>query len=1132
MGMHRSGTSALTGALHQAGVYLGDAIVPPSHDNPRGFYENYKIQEFNDHLLGLLHSTWDDVKPLPDQWWQRSEVLALHNEAAKIIKKQYGRQALFAIKDPRFSLLLPFWRDIMGSLGIVTMSVITLRHPQEIVASLERRNHFSQEKSRLLIGKYLLSAIRDSHTHPMIITTYDALLHAPSTEVRRILEASEAPYSWTDVGATQIDRYVSGQFRSFDQTASDPNIAKALYDVEALYSYILQAEYSLEKKTNHHEASLWIQYQEAFERYQKIEEKTSHFAKLILDCGEGYQERLSQQQSIILGDQDLYFDLDFAPAPIRGIKLFPANAKCVVELMEVHIDGFGEETPYILRNNASRIEDQRLHFDNDFPQIILAFHTPRDFSSIRFKLKIWALGRSELLQRPSQVANKKEGKWKILLSTLLNHPTRVVRNINFQNIRTLRSALKRESPRQIIRNFKKLIEQPEYQQAVQQKSHEAQEAFFKNKNPHNPKATEETQAGTLRSSWERDVVGLSILYIVPRIPEMDTSSGGKRATRILRLLAERHRVSICVTGVIEEGYRKQFVDHGISVVNLHELKHRRASDDCYHVLIFAWYYTWEEAKVLRQRYPAARTIIDSVDVHWVREQRALATDDHFDAASVARNKQREIAAYQHSDIVWVVSEPDKEAIHKEIASCDVRIVSNIHQSIIDKYTAPQDYNLLFLGNYGHHPNVSTATYLATTLLPAVRQNYPAAHLLLAGSQAPPEIVQLGDLEGVSFLGYIKETDLSTLYAESFLCLAPLTSGAGIKGKICEAIAHSVPVLTNSIGNEGIGLEHEASGLIADNEADLITIIGKAISGSYDMASITQQAQLRISTIVGQDIVMQHAQASFYRPIDICIVTYNGLNYLNNCITSIMSHTVYPNYNILIYSNGCEDGSVDYIHQLEKDHSNIIGIYSPTNDVFVRPNNRMMDLHPRHDVLLLNNDVQVTPAWLMGMYKTAYSQHEVGIVGAKLLNPDGSLQEYGAEIYADGSGMNYGRDDDAEASEYAVVKAVPYASGCALYIKRSTIEILGVLDDRFHPCYFEDSDYCYRAWMRGLGTVVTPSSKVIHYEGATAGTTEDEGFKRYQKINRQYFLSKHASSCKEIRKKVRSMNQKLGRGTTS
>jgi len=187
----------------------------------------------------------------------------------------------------------------------------------------------------------------------------------------------------------------------------------------------------------------------------------------------------------------------------------------------------------------------------------------------------------------------------------------------------------------------------------------------------------------------------------------------------------------------------------------------------------------------------------------------------------------------------------------------------------------------------------------------------------------------------------------------------------------------------------------------------------------------------------------------------------------------------------------------------------------------------MALHPDRDVVLINNDVTVTEGWLKALYHCAYISSHVGVVGAKILYPNGRLQEYGAELYEDGTGRNIGKNaEDPYDCDYNEVMTAGYVSGCAMYIKRATIDEIGVFDDQFHPCYCEDSDYCYTAWRHGRYTLVTPDSIVYHHEGSTSGNDETSGFKKYQRINMSKFLLKHKTQMPRYRKMREEANKQI------
>jgi len=520
-------------------------------------------------------------------------------------------------------------------------------------------------------------------------------------------------------------------------------------------------------------------------------------------------------------------------------------------------------------------------------------------------------------------------------------------------------------------------------------------------------------------------------------------------------------------------------------------------------------------------------IIDTVDVHWVRESRSIGIETQFTKERVEANKKKEIGAYKRADIIWAVSQEDKKAIIEEIPQADVRIVSNIHSYVSTEYEDPGVNNLIFLGGYNHYPNISAALRLATKIFPLVKKEIKDAQLFIAGSNAPKEILDLDDLGGVKFIGWVEEQELASIYQQMTTSVVPLLSGAGVKGKITEAIAHMTPVVTNDIGNEGINLVDGQSILLAETDESFAEAIIKVFRRQVDLESITKNAQKGIEKFVTPTKVLSNIKSSLYRSVSICIVTYNRVDLLKACLTNVINYTTHPNYEIIVYSNGCSDGTKSYLQEMSKQHTHIKPIFSDTNDVFVRPNNHMMRLSEDHDIVLINNDVVVTQGWLVALSLTAYRKSDIGIVGSKILYPDGRLQEFGSVLYDDGTGMNIGKnDDDPYRSAYKSSKAAAYISGCAMYIKRSTINRIGTFDDQYHPCYCEDSDYCYTAWKHDLSTVVTPYSIVYHHEGSTSGYDTSDGFKRYQDINMKKFLSKHGHLLKKTNKKVSAYNQKL------
>ena len=190
LGMHRSGTSALTGILNLLGADLGGYLqIPDENHNPKGLWENIDFMLFNEAVFASCNSSWDDIRPLPDKWWLGHDAASARKSLRRLILRHFGSSALWAVKDPRICLLLPLWVNALQELDINHRFVMIFRHPLEVASSLERRDRFHPEKSALMWLRHTIRSIRRTGDEPCVSMLFDELISDPVAVARRVTKA-------------------------------------------------------------------------------------------------------------------------------------------------------------------------------------------------------------------------------------------------------------------------------------------------------------------------------------------------------------------------------------------------------------------------------------------------------------------------------------------------------------------------------------------------------------------------------------------------------------------------------------------------------------------------------------------------------------------------------------------------------------------------------------------------------------------------------------------------------------------------------------------------------------------------------------------------------------------------------
>jgi glycosyltransferase involved in cell wall biosynthesis len=259
--------------------------------------------------------------------------------------------------------------------------------------------------------------------------------------------------------------------------------------------------------------------------------------------------------------------------------------------------------------------------------------------------------------------------------------------------------------------------------------------------------------------------------------------------------------------------------------------------------------------LIRGHAPDAMLAYDTVDLHFVREERRAALG-HDCAGKAATIREIELGLIRGADVTITVSDEERDTVLFHVPDARIAIVPVINALAETVAPAAGRAGVLFVGGYEHPPNTDAAVVLVREVMPLVWRELGPVPVKIVGAHPPPEVLELAGPE-VEVTGWVK--DLEPLYQEARVMVAPLRYGAGMKGKVTQSLADGLPVVTTPIGAEGLDAVDGQDMMIATRPEELAERIIQIVRDDELWSSLSAAGQALAARVASPAVMRQRLQ---------------------------------------------------------------------------------------------------------------------------------------------------------------------------------------------------------------------------------------------------------------------------------
>lgn len=1043
LGMHRSGTSAVSRLLNMMGAYFSppDQVLPPTEANPKGFWERKDVLRLHERMLEQLEMSWDDIGAFREDALTPKVTQIFEQEARAIL---YGLDAHrpWFLKDPRMCLLLPFWRPLLE----IPVCVYVYRTPLQVAHSLQKvRSDFSLNFGVALWEKYNAHALDNSRDMPRIFIAHEALMENPLATVEKLyhdlqalevqglrmptqreIEAFIDPALYRQRSAEEQGEFINQRqlalHQAFVNNAIDPNT-----------HYIDQISTGArEHLAAYHEKQTVTR--ENLERIALLESEVAEKSQLV----ERYEEDTNRMRARML---DLQSAIDDKEKEIR--RLSEENHRLDTGKIASEKEKFAIKTTLIAREEALQAKsalaeqfENRIQLQDKTTHRLLAWLAAVEVDTRAiFQSATWKMG---------------DGLTKMILRLLFRQPGRTAQDHLIDLFKEI-DGWKSQHAKTFL--------------AVQRGRIMADHQPTATHNP--PRWDPGPSASEVNAAMEAEAAGGPPMFQPPAAEEKpaETPATPTFNTRDYAKWVKNYdtlsdKIVNKMQAQIKEWYQPPLISIILPTYNTPEKYLKEALDS----VLAQIYPHWElciaddaspesHVRKVLERYAAKDKRIKVV----FREQ-----NGHISAAS---NSALELA---QGELVTFLDHDDRlnrHALFWVVKDYFDYPHAKLWYSDEDKITEEGErYEPYFKSDW--NPDLFLSHNLVTHLA-----------------------VYRADL--VRELGGLREGYEGAQDYDLVLRVVEKIHAAEIRH--IPRILYHWRAIAGSTASRG---DEKPYALIAAKKA-----ISEFLSRKEVPAVVTESAE-----VMGA-IRVQYKLPAEPPLVSLIIPTRNGKNLLHTCVESIVEKTEYENYEILIVDNQSDDpDTLAYFEQLEqREVARIIPYPHPFN--YADMNNQAVEHARGEIIGLLNNDLEViNRGWLTEMVSHA-ARSEIGAVGARLWYPDHTLQHGGVVLGIGGvaghSHKGWLKGDVGYFGRAAVIQNFTAVTAACLLVRKELFLRVHGLDGENLKIAFNDVDFCLRLHELGYRNLWTPNAELFHHESASRGYEDTpEKAKRFER-ERQY-----------------------------